>query len=128
MANLITFEHKGSFEKTSKFLERHKNGISVNILHKYGAAGVAALKRVTPVDTYATASHWYYTITQKTPTNVSVNFCNDYFENGCHIAIILQYGHATKNGGWVAGRDYINPALHPIFENALAEVWKEVIR
>lgn len=125
----ITFEHTGNFKKLTSFLEQAKQKINIGILDKYGRAGVSALINTTPVDTSLTANSWYYEIINDQKTgNVKLNFCNSHIENGCPIAIILQYGHATKNGGWVEGRDYINPAIQPIFDKIVNDAWKEVTK
>lgn len=98
-----------------------------SVLERFGDAGVAALMSATPIDTGLTASSWYYTITE-TNGRKSINFCNSHINEGVPIAIILQYGHATGNGGWVEGLDYINPALRPIFNQIADEAWREVTR
>ena len=94
-------------------------------LDKYGKEGVAALSAATPIDTGKTANSWSYKINRQNGS-VSIDFYNSNFSNGVPIAIILQYGHATNNGGWVQGRDYINPAIQPIFDKIAKNAWKEV--
>ena len=126
---MITFTQTGDFKKLNKFLEKAKEGVDLGILHKYGRAGVAALASATPVDTNITAQSWHYDIVRNKSTgSVALNFYNSNIENGCPIAIILQYGHATRNGGWVQGRDYINPAIQPIFDKIVNEAWEEVTK
>lgn len=122
----ITFKSKGDFSKLTNWLERAKEGIRVGELDKYGRAGVAALAESTPKDTGLTASSWDYEIVQSSG-QVKINFINSNIQNGIPIAIILQYGHATKNGGWVEGIDYVNPAIRPIFDELANAAWKEVI-
>lgn len=124
---MIEFRHKGDFVKTTKYLTRAKKGVHLSSLNKYGREGVAALASATPVDTGLTASSWYYEIKQKSGV-VEISFCNSNIQNGVPIAIILQYGHATRNGGWVEGRDYINPAIQPIFDKITQDAWREVTR
>lgn len=124
---MIRVTSKGNLSKTMKFLEKCKRNNLLNILQKYGEEGVAALKSATPVDTGLTANSWYYKIEQSSGS-VSISFYNSNVQNGVPIAIILQYGHATRNGGWVQGRDYINPAIQPIFDKILDSVWKEVVK
>jgi hypothetical protein len=124
---MITFRQSGDFSKTIKFLERAKQIVHISDLDRYGRAGVAALKSATPVDTGLTADSWYYEIKNKNGS-VEISFNNSNIQNGVPIAIILQYGHATRNGGWVQGRDYINPAVQPIFDKIADEAWKEVTR
>lgn len=122
---MIVFKHKGDFSKVTKYLERAKKGVNIKSLDKYGQAGVNALAANTPVDTGLTANSWYYEIENKNG-KVVINFCNSNIQNGVPIAIILQYGHGTRNGGWVVGRDYINPAIQPIFDEITKTAWKEV--
>ena len=123
---MITVKHKGDYSKITKYLERVKKGVRLKSLDKYGRQGVAALASNTPVDTGLTASSWYYEIEEKTPGIIRLSFCNSNIQRGIPIAIILQYGHATNNGGWVEGIDYINPALKPIFDEITKKAWKEV--
>ena len=124
---MIVVRHKGNLSKTTRFLERMKHGFNRSIFDKYGREGVAALASATPVDTGLTASSWYYKVEMKNGS-VSINFHNSNIQNGVPIAIILQYGHGTRNGGWVVGQDYINPAVKPIFDRILHDVWEEVVR
>ncbi len=124
---MITFRQKGDFSKLTKFLERAKESAHLGDLDKYGRAGVAALASATPVDTGMTASSWYYEIANKNGV-ATISFCNSNIQNGVPIAIILQYGHGTGTGGWVQGRDYINPAIRPIFDQIANEAWREVTK
>lgn len=124
---MITFRHKGDFSNTTKFLKNASRRIVLSNLHRYGKEGVAALASATPVDTGKTASSWYYEITEYRG-GFKISFANSNIQNGwCSVAIILQYGHATRNGGWVEGRDYINPAIQPIFDKIADQAWKEVV-
>lgn len=122
---MISFRHKGDFSKTTSFLERAKRGVHLSILDKYGRQGVAALESATPVETGLTARSWYYKIEKKNGS-VTISFFNSNIQNGIPIAVILQYGHGTRNGGWVEGRDYINPAIQPVFDQIVKDAWKEV--
>ena len=124
---MITFKHKGNFSKLTRFLERAKEAVHLGDLDKYGRAGVSALSSMTPIDSGLTAVSWYYEIENK-KDSVSINFYNSNIQNGVPIAIIIQYGHGTRNGGWVQGRDYINPAVRPIFDRIAVEAWKEVTK
>lgn len=124
---MISFRQKGDFSNLTNFLERAKNVIHIGDLDKYGKAGVAALSSATPVDTGLTASSWSYEIENKNGS-VRIIFKNSNIQNGVPIAIILQYGHGTRNGGWVQGRDYINPAIQPIFDEIANNAWKEVTK
>ena len=124
---MISFRQKGDFSKLTKFLERAKETAYLGDLNKYGRQGVAALASATPVDTGKTASSWSYKI-ENNNGSVSISFENSNIQDGVPIAIILQYGHGTRNGGWVEGRDYINPAIQPIFDQIVNEAWKEVTK
>lgn len=124
---MISFRHKGDFSKASRYLERVKEAAKLGILDKYGRAGVAALSSATPVESGLTASSWDYKIEHSVGSDKIV-FTNSNINKGVMIAIILQYGHGTGTGGWVQGRDYINPAIQPIFEQLVDEAWKEVTK
>ena len=124
---MIKFTHKGDFSRVTAYLKNVKKGANVRSLEKYAREGVAALSAATPVDTGYTAKSWYYEIEDKNGT-VRISFCNSNIQNGVPIAIILQYGHATGTGGWVEGRDYINPAIQPIFDRILNDAWREVTK
>lgn len=124
---MITFRHKGDFSKFNRFLEKAKEAVRLGDLDKYGREGVAALSSATPVDSGLTASSWYYEIERKNGS-ASITFHNSNIQNGVPIAIILQYGHGTRNGGWVQGRDYINPAIQPIFDKIANDAWREVTK
>lgn len=122
---MISIKQKGDFKKTEKFLKKSLGRDYRNVLEKYGQFGVEALSAATPVDSGKTASSWYYEIVQK-DSSMSVVWKNSNIHKGVNIAIILQYGHGTRNGGYVDGRDYINPALKPVFEALADAAWKEV--
>ena len=124
---MISFRHKGDFSKLTGYLEKAKHVIKLSDLDKYGREGEAALESATPVDTGLTASSWYYRI-EHVKGSATISFHNSNIQNGVPIAIILQYGHGTRNGGWVEGLDYINPALKPIFDKITNEAWKEVTK
>ena len=122
---MIRFRQKGDFSKATKYLEKAKKAAGMKDLSKYGKAGVAALSSATPVDSGLTASSWYYEINNQNG-RISIDFCNSNINDGVPIAIILQFGHGTGTGGWVQGRDYINPAIQPIFDKIADEAWREV--
>ena len=124
---MIGFRQKGDFSKLTRYLERAKEVVRLGDLDKYGREGVAALASATPVDSGLTASSWEYEITI-TGNRASISFYNTNVQNGIPIAIILQYGHGTRNGGWVVGRDYINPAIQPIFDKIANNAWGEVTK
>lgn len=123
---MISFEQKGDFRKLSSFFEKAKEAIKIGDLDKFGRAGVEALASATPVDTGLTASSWYYEINRQNGS-VSIDFYNSNVQKGVPIAIILQLGHGTGTGGWVEGRDYINPAIQPVFDQIARDAWKEVV-
>ena len=127
MLRLITFKHKGDFSNLTRFLERAKEVVHMGDLDKYGRAGVEALASATPVDSGETANSWYYEITNSNGS-AKITFNNSNVQNGVPIAIILQYGHGTGTGGWVEGRDYINPAIQPIFDEIANNSWREVTK
>ena len=122
---MIRFRQKGDFSKTTNFLKRARDKVYLEDLDKYGRQGVAALASATPIDSGKTASSWYYKI-ENTKESAKITFYNSNIQNGVSIAIILQYGHGTRNGGWVEGRDYINPAVRPIFDKIVDDAWREV--
>lgn len=122
----VTFRQRGDFSRTEKFLRKARTAIKFLNLDKYAEAGLAALQATTPYDTGETARSWYYEI-ERTDTSVSVVYKNSNIQNGIQIAIILQYGHGTGTGGYVEGRDYINPALRPVFDKLADDAWEEVI-
>ena len=124
---MITIRHKGNLSKTTQFLERAKHAVRLADLDKYGREGVATLASATPTESGLTANSWYYEIVYG-KSGAKIVFKNSNVQNGVPIAIILQYGHGTGTGGWVEGRDYINPAIQPIFNRLVDEAWREVNR
>ena len=124
---MISFKQKGDFSKLTGFLERIKESVNIGDLDKFGRAGVEALSSATPVNTGKTANSWYYEIENKNGV-ATISFNNSNIQNGVPIAIILQYGHGTGTGGWVEGRDYINPAIRPIFDEIAENAWREVTK
>lgn len=124
---MITFVQKGDFSKTNKFFERLLEVAKLGELDKYGRAGVNALSAATPVDSGVTASSWYYEIEHKNGV-ATISWNNSNIQDGVPIAVILQYGHGTRNGGWVQGRDYINPAIAPLFDKIAKQAWREMTR
>ncbi len=124
---MISFRHKGDFSKTTRFLQQSRDVLRKRDLDRFGRAGVQALAAATPVDTGKTAASWYYEIT-RSKGSTTITFKNSNIQNGVPIAIILQYGHGTRNGGWVQGRDYINPAIQPVFDKIANDAWEEVTK
>lgn len=124
---MISIKQSGDFKKTEKFLKKSFGRDYISVLEKYAQQGVAALSAATPIDSGTTAVSWSYKIIQNN-SSISVVWKNSNINKGVNIAIILQYGHGTRNGGYVSGRDYINPALRPIFDKMADAAWKEVTR
>ena len=121
----ISFRQKGDFSKLTNYLEKVKEKARIGILDKYGREGVSALASATPIDSGETANAWYYTV-ERSKTSARIIFANRNHENGFPVAIMLQYGHGTGTGGWVEGRDYINPAIQPVFDKIAEAAWREV--
>jgi hypothetical protein len=124
---MISFTHKGDFKNTERILNGMKKLDYKRILHTYGQQGVNALYSATPIDVGKTADSWGYEILAL-KGKYSITWTNSNVVDGLPIAIILQYGHGTRNGGYVQGRDYINPALQPIFDKIADAAWREVSR
>ena len=122
---MIVFRQKGNFSKTEKMLK--EKSINIKKIKKYADLGIEALMSNTPKDTGLTASSWYYTI-EKDNGIIKITYCNSNIQDGVPIAVVLQYGHATNNGGWVEGKDYINPSIQPIFDEIANKMWKEVTK
>lgn len=124
---MISFRQKGDFSKTIQYLEKVRESVQLKNLDKYGREGVAALASATPVDSGETANSWHYEIT-RTNGSITISFYNTNIQNGVPIAIILQYGHGTRTGGWVQGRNYINPAIQPVFDRIAEHAREEVTK
>lgn len=124
---MISFKSKGDFSKATRYLNRLEKSSKLEILDRYGKAGVAALSSATPVESGLTSTSWRYEIEQNR-NSTKIVFLNSNIENGFPVAIMLQYGHGTGTGGWVEGRDYINPAIQPIFDQIADAAWKEVTK
>lgn len=124
---IIKFRHKGNFSKADKYFSRVRDVAKLRVLEKYAEKGVNALASATPIESGKTASSWYSKI-ERTRDIAVISFYNSHVNKGVPIAIILQYGHGTGTGGWVQGRDYINPAIQPIFDQIVEEAWKEVTK
>ena len=123
----ISIDSQGSWDSTEKWLRKMSTGSSIfSQLEHFGAEGVAALSAATPKEDGDTAAAWFYEIIQK-QGSWSIVWGNNNVVDDRQIAVLLQYGHGTGTGGYVEGRDYINPALRPIFDRATAEGWKVVI-
>ena len=122
---MITVRHSGSFKNTERFLAGAKKKKFYSLLDSYGRQGVNALSSATPIDSGLTSISWKYSI-EITGTGYQITWYNTNVIKGIPIAIILQYGHGTRGGGYVQGRDYINPAIRPIFDKLSNDLWKEI--
>ena len=127
MKPVLSISLKGNFNKVDRFFERIKEAVKHGTFDEYGRLGVKALSDATPVDTGKTSESWVYDI-EFYKDSVSLVWSNTNINNGVNIAIILQYGHGLANGGYVRGRDYINPAMQPVFEKIAKDMWEEVIK
>lgn len=126
-AIMITLTVKGDYKKTRRMLEKAEHMNINSILNKYGKEGVEALRLATPVDSGKTADSWGYRVSQDR-NGASIYWTNSNIVNGISIAVILRYGHGTGTGGYVKGRDYLSPAIRPIFDEIAESAWKEVVK
>ena len=124
---MVRFKVRGTFRKTKKMLERAENCDFQDILEKYAMEGIQELRMATPEDSGKTADSWGYEI-EYGKGRARIHWINDNMKDGIPIAILIQYGHATKNGGWVEGRDFINPAIQPILDTIAEKAWREVTK
>ena len=127
MSSIITFSHKGNYKKLDKYFGRVLDAVHLSSLDQYGQQGVEALAAATPIDSGKTAESWQYEII-RTDGDITISWTNTNVNKGINIAVILQRGHGTRNGGYVAGRDYINPAIQPIFDEIADSAWKEITK
>lgn len=126
---MIRIKVKGNYNKTEKFLKDNRDPRTklLSVIEKYGREGIAALSADTPIDSGETASSWDYIVEEEPGKSISLVFVNrNETYTGIPIAILLQYGHGNGRGGYVQGRDYINPAIQPIFDKLADEAWREV--
>ena len=122
---MIKLSSNGDWSKTTSFLRRaYKLDIGA-LLKKYAEQGLKALSAATPVDTGLAASSWGYRIDVKKGES-TITWTNSDIEGGCSVVLLIQYGHGTRNGGYIQGRDFINPAMQPVFDDMVEEIWKEV--
>lgn len=125
---MISVSSKGSFKNTEDFLKRVSEKKSLySDLNRYGDLGVRALSKATPRDFGTTSESWGYEILEGR-TGPGIAWYNTHVDDGVNVAIIIQYGHGTGTGGYVIGRDYINPAMRPLFDKIADEIWKKVTR
>lgn len=125
MYEMISINSRGSFDKTEAFLNKMKSDVIFARLDGYGREGVAALAKATPVETGLTAASWRHEVIHESG-RWKLRFYNDNTAAGKPVAILLQYGHGTGTGGYVVGRDYINPVIRPLFDKIADDVWKAV--
>lgn len=124
---MITIESQGDWKLTRNWFDRMTKLDLALIMNQFGKEGVSALKAATPSKSGETAASWNYEVT-RTGENWKITWTNSHVNNGVNIAVILQYGHGTRNGGYVVGRDYINPAIRPVFDKIAKKAWKEVTK
>ena len=122
---MITVKVDGSHKKTHDYLDKLSRKKHISTLEHYGQLGVDALSSATPIDSGLTATSWEYSVVN-TKGVYSIVWSNTNVNDGTNVAVIIQYGHAAKNGRWIEGRDYVNPAIQPIFDNITNEIWKQV--
>ena len=124
---MIVFRKTGDFKKTEKFFRKISKGDFFQALDAFGRKGVEALASATPVNSGKTADSWDYEI-HRSNGRISIYWTNSNVNDGVNIAVILQYGHGTRNGGYVQGRDYINPAIRPIFDKIADDAWRGITK
>jgi hypothetical protein len=121
----LNITQRGAFDKTETFLRKMSDADLYATLDQFGSAGVAALSAATPTESGVTGQSWYYEVVKR-PGYYSIRWRNSHIVDGRPIAILLQYGHGTRQGGYVQGRDYIMPAIRPIFDQIDAEMRRVV--
>jgi len=122
---MITVKHKGDFSNIERFFNRVLKRDYLNILSDYAKRGVEALRAATPVESGETANAWDYEIVSGDGMT-TLYFTNDHFENGVNVAVLLIYGHGTRNGGYVEGVDFVTSALAPIFYELADSMWRDI--
>nr|DAW71852.1 MAG TPA: type I neck protein [Caudoviricetes sp.] len=124
---MITIESQGEWKLTRNWFDRMTKLDLALIMNQFGKEGVSALAAATPSKSGLTSKSWNYEVTRK-GNNWKITWTNSNVNKGANIAVLIQYGHGTRNGGYVVGRDYINPAIRPIFDKIADKAWKEVTR
>lgn len=126
---MISFKQKGNFNKVETFFKRNLVLNYMSILETHAKEGVNALRIATPIDSGQTADSWYYKIERYLDSKtIVIYWLNSHVIDKVPLAILIQYGHGTKNGGYIQGIDFVNPTMKPIFERIMNDVWKEVIK
>lgn len=124
---MITIESQGDWKLTRNWFDRMTKLDLALIMNQFGKEGVSALSSATPSKSGLTSKSWNYEVTRK-GNNWKITWTNSNVNKGANIAVLIQYGHGTRNGGYVVGRDYINPAIRPVFDKIAQKAWKEVTR
>lgn len=124
---MITIESQGDWKMTRNWFDRMTKLDLALIMNQFGKEGVSALAAATPSKSGLTSKSWNYEVTRK-GNNWKITWTNSHINKGANIAVLIQYGHGTRNGGYVVGRDYINPAIRPVFDKIAAKAWKEVTK
>lgn len=122
---MISVGVKGDSRKTTRDLDKMRRQVILASINSYGQMGVDALARATPVESSATRNAWKYR-TVKTRTGFAIEWYNTNDGGDVSVAVLIQYGHGTGTGGYVYGRDFINPAMRPVFDTIADDVWKKV--
>lgn len=125
---MLSVKYKGNFNKAERFFNRMLRRDYLNVLAKYGELGVRMLAQATPVDTGKTANSWNYEIEENRNGHVVLAFTNSNTNQGVNIVLLLMYGHGTKEGAYIEGEDFVNPAIRPVFQDMIRNLWKEVTR
>ena len=124
---MITIESQGEWKLTRNWFDRMTKLDLALIMNQFGKEGDSALAAATPSRSGMTSKSWNYEVTRK-GNNWKITWTNSNVNKGANIAVLIQYGHGTRNGGYVVGRDYINPAIRPVFDKIAQKAWKEVTR
>lgn len=122
---MVSYTVSGDFKSTEQFLQKAVKLNILDILKSAGQEGVAALSSATPTDTGLAAGSWGFDVSARNG-KYAIYWTNTDVETGFPVAIMLQYGYGTGTGGYVQGRDYINPAMAPIFDRIAERVWRAV--
>ena len=125
---VVTFSHKGNFKNAERLMKGFDKNKLISILNSYGMDGVHALSSATPVNSGKSASSWKYRVSVSRGSFFIIWENSSITSSGTPIVILLQYGHGTNRGGYVQGRDFINPAIKPVMDTIAKNVWREVTK